>query len=625
MLSLCRLTATLLTSFVLASCPVAEAQLALHLRIDHFGYRSTAVKTAVLREPVVGWDAPSPFRPSPRLEVMDSAGRTVFAGVAQPWHDGAVHEQSGDRAWWFDFSAVTEPGHYRVRDPDSGELSEEFVVADDVYGDVLKQAVRMFYHQRCGAAKQTPFTEDGWTDSACHLAARMTTAIDSESAGAAKSRDLSGGWHDAGDYNAYVNFTDDALHSLLSAYAWQPALWGDDLNLPESGNGLPDLLDEIAWGFDWLLSMQLANGSVLHKVSVSGWDTASPPSADRAPRFYAPATTSATISAAGAFAHGARVFGAIDHPRARALTDSLTEAARSAWNWLDAHPQAIPSAYDNAGFVTAVAEDTPDGQARNRVRAAVHLFALTGEPRFRDAVDAYAASNPSPVSLGEALVWEQPLVSALLEYGDLPGATATVASTWRQKFRDVVNGPAWMAPVSEGRDAYRAWLPAAYTTWGSNRVRAMGALLRVDLLRYGLAGTSAAEQNAAAEDVLHSFHGVNPPGLTYLTNMGAFGADASVAHTYHGWFDASADVPPPGYLTGGPNRHYTPDASADTSKLTPPLNQPVLKSYRDWNAGWPENSWEVTECQLRYQATYIELLAYFAGVAIRVPAHAGSH
>ena len=620
-----RFVAALLSSVILASCPVAEAQVSVHLRIDHFGYRPAATKTAVLREPAVGWDAPAPFRPSLQLEVIDSAGRPVFAGAAESWHDGAVHEQSGDRAWWFDFSQLSTPGLYRVRDPDSGEISEPFVVADDAYEQLLNQAVRMFYHQRCGTSKQPPYTDARWADAPCHLNARLSTAIDGESAGAAKPRDLSGGWHDAGDYNQYVNFTDDALHSLLEAYARQPSLWGDDLGLPESGNGLPDLLDEIAWGFDWLLSMQLDEGSVLHKVSVSGWDTASPPSADEAPRFYAPASASATISATGAFAHGARVFGAIDHPRAQGLAKALTAAALSAWGWLDGHPQAIPSAYDNAGFVTAVAEDTPDGQQRNHIRAAVHLFALTGEPRFRDAIDAYAANNPYPVSLGEALVWEQPLVTALLEYGDLPGATATVAETWRQQFSAVVNGPAWMAPVSETRDAYRAWLPADYTTWGSNRVRAMGALLRLDLLRFGLAGASAAEQEAAAEDVLHSFHGVNPPGLTYLTNMGAFGSDASVSHTYHSWFDGESDVPPPGYLTGGPNRHYAPDASADTSHLTPPLNQPVLKSYRDWNTGWPENSWEVTECQLRYQATYIELLAHFAGKTSAVSALSGSH
>ncbi|MFT7462539.1 MAG: endoglucanase [Pseudohongiellaceae bacterium] len=224
---------------------------------------------------------------------------------------------------------------------------------------------------------------------------------------------------------------------------------------------------------------------------------------------------------------------------------------------------------------------------RNRVRAAVHLFALTGEARYRDAIDDFGASQPHALTLGEALVWEQPLVTALLEYSDLPGATASVADTWRQQFVATVNGPAWLTPVLAERDAYRAWLPGPYTSWGSTRVRAMGALLRLDLLRFDLAPEAAETQRAAAEGVLHSFHGVNPPGLTYLTNMAPFGSRASVAHTFHAWFAGAGCPPPPSYLTGGANQHDKPDPSADASRLTTPLNQPVLKSYRDWNSGWP--------------------------------------
>ena len=38
-------------------------------------------------------------------------------------------------------------------------------------------------------------------------------------------------------------------------------------------------------------------------------------------------------------------------------------------------------------------------------------------------------------------------------------------------------------------------------------------------------------------------------------------------------------------------------------------NQPLQKAYKDWNTGWPENSWELTEPAIYTQAAYVQLLA----------------
>ena len=69
--------------------------------------------------------------------------------------------------------------------------------------------------------------------------------------------------------------------------------------------------------------------------------------------------------------------------------------------------------------------------------------------------------------------------------------------------------------------------------------------------------------------------------------------------------------PPPGYLTGGVNPNYRPDGAYRGPPIAPPQNQPVQKSYRDWNTSWPENSWEVSECHIPYQAAYVRLLSSF--------------
>src|SRR5262249_278433 len=158
-----------------------------------------------------------------------------------------------------------------------------------------------------------------------------------------------------------------------------PAAWGDDMDVPESGNCVPDLLDQAKWELDWMLKMQLADGSLLHKVSVTDFSAGSPPSTDTAPRRYAPATASATISAAGAFAHAGRVYEGLADRAMQAYGATLEAAARRAWAWLEANPGRIPSNYDNAGFQNATAEDGPYEQAANRVCAAVYLHALAGE------------------------------------------------------------------------------------------------------------------------------------------------------------------------------------------------------------------------------------------------------
>ena len=591
-----------------------------HVRIDQFGYRSEAQKTVVLRAAVVGWDAPDGFTPGGSVEIRRPDSSVAFTAPVTNWNGGSVHTDSGDRVWWCDFTGLTETGLFVAVDVASGASSEPFVVGDAVYDDVLEQAVRMYYYQRCGTAKSTPFADADWTDGPCHVGAGQDSdCLSVLNPVPSTSRDLSGGWHDAGNYAQYVNFTDDAVHPLLSAYSARPAAWGDDTAIPESGNGVPDIVDEVAYELRWLLAMQESDGSVLHKKGVTGFQSASPPSADSAPRRYAPPTSSATISTAGALAHGARVYQGLPGAANGAFAQQLLDGAELAWSWLEANPSAIPSAYDNSGFADVSAEDPGDWQQMNRLRAAVHLFGATGDTTYRDWFDANVASAHL-LQWQFALVWEQELNEALLEYGELPGATASVAANIRSVFAASVSSGAHLGQVTAGTDAYRAWLSSADTGWGSNRTRCLEALMFVNMNRYGLDGTNAALYDAAAEDTLHSMHGVNPPGLTYLTHMGDFGAGSSVNETYHEWFahgtawdNATTSLfgPAPGILTGGPNPGFAPDPSYGGPALVPPQGQPPLKSYRDWNTSFPENSWEVTECHIPYQAAYVQLVSWF--------------
>jgi endoglucanase len=598
------------------------AQVDPHLRVDQFGYRPNAKKMALLRSAVQGFDAPLPFTPGGVIEVRRVSDQAVvWSGAPTAWQAGAVHAASGDRVWRVDFSALRTEGTYQILDVQSGRRSVPFRIAKNVYDDALRAAVRMFFYQRCGLPKQVPFAGANWTDGPSHLGPQQDGDCRAVlNPVPATSRDLRGGWFDAGDYNKYVNFADDAVHPLLDAFLDAPAYWPDDYGIPESGNGIPDLLDEVRIELDWLLRMQNQDGSLLHKVSVTQFVGASPPSADTAFRRYAPATASATASGAAVFAHAAVAFAVRPEPSMQAYAATLDQAATAAWNWLAANPSLIPSTYDNQGFVNVSAEDDAYTQAMNRLNAACWRFVRTGDPSMRTFVDQNHTAAHC-FQWGWASPWESELQLALLAYSEAAGSSPSVAAAIRQTLGNSIAGSDHLANHTSDLDPYGAYLDAQNYTWGSNSTKCSHGLQYLYANRYGLDALRSRRMCEAAESYLHNLHGHNPLGLTYLTNARAIGAEGSVDEMYHGWFadgtpfdnaSTSPFGPAPGYLTGGPNIYFAPASAYTGPPLVPPQNQPALKAYRDWNADWPQNSWEITEPAIGYQSRYVRLLAAFA-------------
>src|SRR5260370_33295154 len=125
----------------------------------------------------------------------------------------------------------------------------------------MQTALKTFYLQRCGLAK-TATPSGAWADgTACHRGDASTGAAAGH--GDRGLRDLTGGWHDAGDYNKYVWYAaSNAILFMLHAWEDEPGAFPDGaLNGPESGNGVSDRLDEIKWELDFFLKMELPRGS----------------------------------------------------------------------------------------------------------------------------------------------------------------------------------------------------------------------------------------------------------------------------------------------------------------------------------------------------------------------------
>ena len=596
------------------------------IRIDQFGYRPNSAKVAVIVKPQTGFDvaAAAGFTPSTAANQYQlrktSDNAAVFTGTLTPWKNGETQATSGDKAWWFDFSPVTTPGSYYVFDITNNLKSFNFDIREDVYSDVLRVATRMFFYNRCGAEKKAEFAGTNYADAASFVNKDKFQDANARSEtdrnNAATVRDLSGGWWDAGDYNKYVTFARSPMHQLLDAYDQNPAIWGDNNKIPESGNGIPDLLDELKWELDWLKKMQNADGSSLIKVgNVAGSDNLAtlPPSTDTRPRYYYPGScSSATITQAGILSHAALVFGKVT--ALKSYADDLKTRAIAAF----AHYQSNPRSEncDNGNIQAGDADVDLATQDEMSVQAAVYLFALTGDNAYKTYVDA----NYKKV---KAMTWWGPYSpefgDALLYYTKLAAATPSVVNDIRTAKLGSAQSQDFYK-FSQTADPYRAYMVESTYHWGSNIVKADYVCINYDMITYAIDPANETAYRLRAEELIHGFHGVNALNMVSLTNMSFYGAEKSANQIYHSWYKDGTDWddaltsakggPAPGYVPGGPNKTYA-DGN-NNCPFSPPCNQPAQKSYKDWNGIWPDASWSVTEPAIYYQAAYIKALSKFA-------------
>jgi hypothetical protein len=433
---------------------------------------------------------------------------------------------SGERVLLADFSGLVVPGTYvlSVEAPGMAD-SPPFRVAFDAYSKLLVDASRYFYFQRANMPLDAAF--------AGGFARADLTPIDFAApfqSGAAPARDVSGGWYDAGDFGKYVSAGGSAISDLLWAYELVPFVFKDgQLGIPESGNGVPDLLDEVKYELDFLLRMQDADGGFFSRV----FETNPRQISDVAGGASLVKPTPHTGSAAAALAHASIVFRRIDP----AYADALLAAARRGWDYLEAHPEFIR---------------TPDGpysdwgDLDDRFWAAATLFRATGEARYDAFVHANYQAFANDLQNPENAhgVGSMQLIG-YLQYARARGADRAIVAWTRTNFR------AW-ASVQVGRfrtDPWRNTLHDNYY-WGSN----YSALTDSVFLVAG--GLILREANADTYRVLQSnlnyVLGVNPLALSYVTGHGARSLTRPFSGIYS--FDGKPGVPP-GYMAGGANQY----------------------------------------------------------------------
>jgi endoglucanase len=554
---------------VVCACGAATASPPPAIRIDQVAYPATAPKRALVLNGKQG----TRFR-----LLRQGDHKEVFRGRLG---ELKLDPLSSDRVSEADLGALKEEGRY-IMTVDGLADSVPISIGRPGYDRALYLTLRSFYGQRCGTAVDLAPSHPGYRYPACHLA----DALFHVSSGQTGRREATGGWHDAGDYGKYIVNSNITVGELLWAYElYREPLDRLRLDIPESENAIPDILDEVRWNLAWMLTMQDTDGGVWHKLTSERFGSFTMPENDDAGPRYIMGTgaepyksSCATAGLAAAMAIAARVYA----PHDAAFAQRCRQAAEAAWGWVERNPSVV--------FRNCCGVRTGEyGDARatdDRLWAAAELWRTTREARYDKAFrELYRAEE---FVFRDSQGWQDVGNLALVAYAlsDPGGEGAPICERIRSQAGAVADGLVSLA----GESSYRACLRPIDYHWGSNGVVAeRGVIL---LLAQALAPRAGYVETAL--DQLHHLFGANTFSTSWVSQLGF----RSVEHLHHRPSAADQNAASwPGLLSGGPN------ASGD-DKLTAPLKSgPPARAWLD-----DERSYASNENAINWNASLVLLL-----------------
>jgi endoglucanase len=382
------------------------------------------------------------------------------------------------------------------------------------------------------------------------------------------------------DYGKYVATTAVTTGRLLSLYETYPDRFPDwQLTIPESGNGIPDLLDEMRVGLDWLLTMQRADGAIYRKLSGKNWPSIVAPDADNQPRYLYGISTPETAKVAAVMAIAARTY-VPWQPQAAA---QYLAASKRAWTYLQQHPQMqvdwVNGDDSGSGKYLASEIDTEPSlnvDTDDRLWAAAELFITTKEGEF----DRYFREL-SPKFDYALFEWKDPSPLAMLDYLNAFKMSAVSPIKAEITAKIIQRADAIMARVNSS--GYR--LANHRFIWGSNKMTASEGIT----LLFAYQAIDKPLYRQAAIEQIDYLLGRNHFNQTFVTGVGSH----PVRQTNH-IFARARNITIPGLLVGGAN-----DAAQDGIA---PKHRGIL-SYLD-----DERSHATNEYAIDYNAELIALM-----------------
>lgn len=493
--------------------------------------------------------------------ISAESGKAVYDGKLV-LVEGYDAEYSGETVYKADFSNFTEKGEYYISvDAPGIENSYKFKVGGNIYDKLLGKVCKYYYFQRANTALTEEYAGK-WAREAMYTEDfELSFLSDRE-----KTADVSGGWFDAGDFGKYVDPGVAAVVDLMWAYISFPEVFTDGLaDIPESGNGIPDILDEAKTELDFFLKMQDADGGVYHRVHPDDGtraivDTFSDDDGGNVK------STGTTAHTAGTFALASTVYKNFDN----AYADTLMKAAVKAWEYACAYPDI------GSGGAYSVSETD-----HQMFFAACCLYYALGEDEYHNYIkenyrkfdSAYKTETfGHNYSDMKKMAYIAYLASAERD-AEITEWIETSFNSWKDEVLSIAASNPWNTP-----------LPTRALLWGSN-ANAMCTGMEMYLTQKYL-GTDTSDGEKLLSSMTNFILGINPSGKSIVTGVG----ENCIKRTYSGVFGTDEiEEFPHGYTSGGVNAY---DAAI--------VSRFPLKCYSDTALDWVSN-----ENAVYYQSAFI--------------------
>lgn len=430
-----------------------------------------------------------------------------------------------------ELSSITASGEYTLI-VEGFEDSHTLYIDANAYINAHDATLKAYYFNRASTAL-LPEHAGVWERSAGHPDDAVLVHASAASAERPEGTIISApkGWYDAGDYNKYIVNSGISVYTLLAAYEHNSDFYVDrEIGIPESGDQMPDILDEVTWNLDWMLAMQDPNdGGVYHKLTTLNFSGSVMPNTAIEPRFVVQKSTAAALNFAAVMAMASRIYD--DFPEYSAAANQYKEAAITAWQWAKANPNvayAQPSDVSTGEYGDSTFSD-------EFAWTAAELFVLTGESVYLDEFKQIAISPSTPS-------WSN--TAALGFISLLHSAKGQLSDSDYQGFLTSYIGFADSIVAQHQQSAYGVAMVQSDFVWGSNAV----ALNKTMVLLQAQRLSNDDKYKQAAIGLVDYVLGRNPTDYSYLTGFGAK-TPMDIHHRQSHADDVSAPVP--GFVAGG--------------------------------------------------------------------------
>lgn len=506
--------------------------------------------------------------------VADEQGKTVLKGDLV---ENGVWPSSGEDLKYGDFSKLTKEGEYFIYIPEEGK-SYSFSISNKIYEQAAIESLRSYYFMRTAMDMEEKYLGK-FARPAGHF---DDTVYFHPSTGKSEGfRASSKGWYDAGDYGKYIINAAISTGTMLAFNEIFPEYYPDgSLNIPESGNGINDMLDEMKFEFDWVLTMQDEDGGVFHKLTSLRHDGVTMPHETHSQRFFIGKSTAASLDFAAMLAQASRLFKPIDE----AYASTCLEAAIRAYDWALANPEEYfqnPKGINTGGYGDRILDE-------EFFWAAAELYCTTGDDTY------YNTIKPK---LGNITFR---LEESWRNYVDNIGYYSLLASDKlneadKQILEKSIVHLADSLELKAENNAYD--IPVTRFVWGSNSDILNHAIIQL----YAHYITGEQKYLDAAVLMTDYIFGKNATGYSYVSGYG----EKSSKNFHHRLLMADDnDETFPGFVAGGPNFQMQDKFDVKRSGVSYP-DSIGAKTYIDHTASYASN-----EICINWNAALVFVLAY---------------